>query len=260
MITAEEKAAFMLASPNALELVKGEINDRRFWIAAGLELEYKLSKTEIELLIIKKKYEIVCAENAKLRDELLTFQVKQQLKVCSLPEDSPVVTPVPEPVVEQQEQQSGTDSVVESVEPVVEPVVEPAKRKRTKKEKEGFEFQERTDKTLSKATLANYKRFLNEIYSIALQKHQEDETKVTIKNKDDLLNHADYVISIIKEITTDRMKICGIFSAIFYVLGRQDFNQDKRGEAYTLEFRKSYYDKKYKEKLVEEGKLPAEDV
>jgi hypothetical protein len=169
---------------------------------------------------------------------------------------------VPPTTPEVQEQVVVEEPVQEQI---PKPVEEPPKAtsvstKRRYTRKEVFDFVERNDKTLSKNTVNNYKTYLNKIYALSVIKNQEDSTKNIIGNKEALLNNTDYVNSLIKEISSDRMKICGMYSAIFYVLGKQDFTQDPRGEGYTKEFRKSYYTKEYKEKLIAEGKMSAEDA
>lgn len=255
MITPQEKATAIMASPRAFDLIVGEIQDRRSFLAENVELEHKLMKAQMMLDILQTKYKYVCEENSKLRDELLELKVRSSLEIRrpSFETEEETVEVPNVSVVEEQK----VEEVQEQIAPAVQ---EPSKTKRTYTKKEAFDFVERTDKVLSKNTLNNYKAYLNKIYALSVIKNQEDSSKSIIGNKEALLNNTDYVNSLIKEISSDRLKICGIYSAIFYVLGHQDFTVDNRGEGYTKEFRKSYYTKEYKEKLIAEGKMSAEDV
>lgn len=256
MITPQEKATAIMASPRAFDLIVGEIQDRRSFLAENVELEHKLLKAQMMLDILQAKYKYVCEENSKLRDELLELKVRSSLEIRRPSFESEEEAEVPPTTPEVPNVQPVEEQKVEEVQEQIAPVVqEPSQPKRKYTRKEAFDFVERTDKTLSKTTLANYKAYLNKIYALSCVKHEEDSTKKVIANKEDLLNNTDYVNSLIKEISNDRLKICGIYSAIFYVLGKQDFTQDNRAEQYTTQFRKHYYTEAYQKQLAEQGKI-----
>ena len=116
-----------------------------------------------------------------------------------------------------------------------------------------FDFKKNPAKELSPRTLNNYKNYLNKITELSYLAHQKDMNYKVIETKDDLLNHPAQVIEYIKDFTDNRMKLCGLYSAIFYVIGHQDYQQDSRGKKYLDEFRKIYYDENYM-KILESAK------
>ena len=118
-----------------------------------------------------------------------------------------------------------------------------------------FEFTINSEKELAPLTIRNYKRQLNKITKLSHLANEKDSSHPVILNKDQLLQHSNYVVSLIRENITHKQMLCVTYSAIFYALGRQDFTKDNRAEIFTLEFRKSYYTEQYKEKLKQEGKL-----
>jgi hypothetical protein len=118
-----------------------------------------------------------------------------------------------------------------------------------------FDFITNPEKTLKPFTVRNYKNQLNKITKLSHLANEKDSSHPVILNKDHLLEHSNYVVSLIQENITNKQMLCVTYSAIFYALGRQDFTKDNRAEIFTLEFRKSYYTEQYKEKLKQEGKL-----
>lgn len=115
-----------------------------------------------------------------------------------------------------------------------------------------FEFETNPDKELAPRTLDNYKNYLNRIAELSYKAHQTDKSPV-IKNKTDLLQHPSLVVKLIKAHTDKRITLCGLYSAIFYALGHQDYQKDSRGKLYLDEFRKVYYDENYM-KILETAK------
>ena len=122
---------------------------------------------------------------------------------------------------------------------------------------EQFAFQINPEKQLSTNTVRAYRGKLNQITKLSLFEHSRDAAKPVIKTRDDLLNYSDHVVALLQDhIAPDkRLILCAMYSAIFYAIGRQDFDQDSRGKIYANEFRKAYYSDEYKEKLRAEGKL-----
>ena len=115
-----------------------------------------------------------------------------------------------------------------------------------------FDFQRNPDKPdLKQITLTSYKSKLQSITELSHFEHERDESKPLILNKEDLLNHSEYVVNLIKQHNTKRLVFCAIYSAIFYAIGRQDFEKDARGKIYTDEFRKAYYTQDYQPTKIE---------
>jgi hypothetical protein len=131
---------------------------------------------------------------------------------------------------------------------------------RVSKDKPTFDFVLNPTKTLAESTLKNYKKHLNHLHDLSLEENQKDSIKPILKTKDDLLTHSDYAVKLINQLSEKRLVLCQIYSAVFYILGHQDFSKDTRGQIFTTEFRKSYYNQEYKEKLVSEGKLLPADL
>lgn len=114
-----------------------------------------------------------------------------------------------------------------------------------------FDFQMNPEKTLSERTLADYKKRLDTIAALSATKHKEDKKNPLIKTKEDLLNHADYVVSLIQSASDKRLALCAFYSSVFYSVGRRDYEADPRGKIYLTEFRKVYYTEKYPKKEEE---------
>jgi hypothetical protein len=129
---------------------------------------------------------------------------------------------------------------------------------RVSKDKPTFDFILNPTKTLAESTLKTYKKHLNHLYDLSLEENKKNSTKPILRTKDDLLTHSDYAVKLIKQLSDKRLVLCQIYSSVFYVLGHQDFSKDTRGRIFTTEFRKTYYNQEYKEKLIAEGKLPPE--
>lgn len=109
-----------------------------------------------------------------------------------------------------------------------------------------FDFQLNPEKTLSERTLADYKKRLDKITALSVEKHKEDKKNPIIKNKEDLLAHSEYVVRLIKQISEKRLALCAAYSSVFYSTGRQDYEADARGKIYYEEFRHVYYTESYK--------------
>jgi hypothetical protein len=109
-----------------------------------------------------------------------------------------------------------------------------------------FDFQINPEKTLSERTLADYKKRLDKITALSVEKNKENKKNPIIKNKDDLLAHSDYVVSLIKQMSDKRLALCAFYSSVFYSTGRQDYESDARGKIYYEEFRQVYYTESYK--------------
>lgn len=117
-----------------------------------------------------------------------------------------------------------------------------------------FDFQLNPEKELAARTLDNYKNYLNRISELSYVAHQSNPSIKIIKDKADLLANAHQVVKLIKEFTDKRITLCGLYSAIFYALGHQDYQKDSRGKHYLDEFRKVYYDKDYQDYLIKNTK------
>ena len=118
-----------------------------------------------------------------------------------------------------------------------------------------FDFQTNPEKTLAATTLQSYKKHLNKITELSYLAHTHDAKNPIINNKSDLLDNAEYVVGLIKNYTEKRLVLCGIYSSVFYSLGRQNLDEDNRAAPYVSAFQKNYYTDTYKQKLIGEGKL-----
>lgn len=108
-----------------------------------------------------------------------------------------------------------------------------------------FDFQMNPEKTVSDRTLTDYQKRLQKITLASAEKHKESNTNPIIKTKDDLLNHSEYVVHLIQQLSDKRLALCAFYSAVFYAIGRQNYDEDTRGKIYLIEFRKVYYTDKY---------------
>lgn len=114
-----------------------------------------------------------------------------------------------------------------------------------------FDFMKNPDKDLKPTTLQGYKKHLNKITELTYLAHLNDASKPIISNKSDLMNNADYVVKVIQEHTDKRLVLCGLYSAVFYSIGRQNLDEDERAKPYVSGFQKSYYTPEYLKKLEE---------
>jgi hypothetical protein len=117
-----------------------------------------------------------------------------------------------------------------------------------------FDFQTNPEKTLAASTIQSYKKHLNKITELTYLAHQSDSSKPIISTKSDLLNNAEYVSKVIQDQTDKRLVLCGIYSAVFYSLGRQNLDADPRSKPYVSNFQKSYYTPEYLKKIEEKKK------
>ena len=97
-----------------------------------------------------------------------------------------------------------------------------------KKKQSLFEFVENPDKPLADRTLANYKNALEKLASRG------------IKNKEDILNNASKVVTLIDELCDTKLKKNYMFAAIYYATGQQDYDKDTRGLPIFNAFRDNY--------------------
>ena len=114
-----------------------------------------------------------------------------------------------------------------------------------------FDFQKNPDKELAATTLQSYKKHLNKITELSYAAHTQDAKNPIINNKSDLLDNAEYVVGLIKNYTEKRLVLCGIYSSVFYSLGRQNLDEDNRAAPYVSAFQKNYYTPDYLKKLEE---------
>ena len=91
-----------------------------------------------------------------------------------------------------------------------------------------FDFKENPDKPLADRTLANYKNALEKLASKG------------IKNKEDILNNAQKVVSLIPELCTTQLQTNTMFAAIYYATGHQDYTADTRGLPIFKAFQENY--------------------
>jgi hypothetical protein len=61
------------------------------------------------------------------------------------------------------------------------------------------------------------------------------------------------VIDIINTIGESRQTKCGLYSAVFYAIGSKNLKKNKKMSVLTDEFRKIYFDDKYKEFLAKKA-------
>jgi hypothetical protein len=119
-----------------------------------------------------------------------------------------------------------------------------------------FDFKTNPDKKVSERTVKSYKKHLQDITDWSVFENERDSSVPIIKTRADLLAHPKSVIGLINEHTEKRLTKCGFYSAIFYILGRQDLDKDITTLPYVYAFREVYYSDTYKAKLRAEGKLP----
>ena len=119
-----------------------------------------------------------------------------------------------------------------------------------------FDFQLNPLKAdLSARTIENYKNHLNKITGASYALTKTDKRKKPIVNKKDLLAKSKQVVDIINSLTDNRQAKCYYYSAVFYAIGNKNLKTNKKMAYLTEEFRKIYYDEKYREyqqKVVDE--------
>lgn len=119
-----------------------------------------------------------------------------------------------------------------------------------------FDFVPNPEKSELSATTVNiYRNYLNKITEASYKQSQADKRKKPILNKKDLLTKNKRVVDIINSLTDNRQIKCGYYSAVFYAVGSKNLKTNKKMSYITEEFRKIYYDDKYREyqkKVVED--------
>jgi len=106
-----------------------------------------------------------------------------------------------------------------------------------------FEFKDNPEKEISANTKRIYKSKLNIL------------AKAGFMNKDDLLEKSEDVIRFLKELEPTKVILGQFLAAIFYIIGKRNFDQDKRGKIYYDTFALNYtYSTKDKETLEKEAK------
>ena len=106
-----------------------------------------------------------------------------------------------------------------------------------------FEFKDNPEKEISANTKRIYKSKLNIL------------AKAGFMNKDDLLEKSDDVIRFLKELEPSKVVLGQFLAAIFYIIGKRDYEKDKRGKIYYDTFALNYtYSTKDKETLEKEAK------
>lgn len=114
-----------------------------------------------------------------------------------------------------------------------------------------FDFELNPEKSnLSATTVSIYRNNLNKITAASYQQSLTDKRKKVIKNKKDLLAKNTRVLDIINTIAETRQTKCVLFSAVFYAIGSKNLKRNKKMSVLTDEFRKVYFDDKYKEYLA----------
>ena len=120
-----------------------------------------------------------------------------------------------------------------------------------------FQFETNPEKSeLSPNTIKMYKTHLNKITAASYLSSQADKRKTPILNKKDLLQKNKEVVSIINSLTDNRQTKCGLYSAVFYAIGKKDLTKNSKYNYIVEEFRKVYNDKsyqEYKEKKAQES-------
>lgn len=123
-----------------------------------------------------------------------------------------------------------------------------------------FSFEPNPDKTnLSQTTVNIYKNYLNKITAASYRQSQTDKRKKPILNKKDLIAKSKRVVEIINSLSDSRQAKCGMYSAVFYAVGQKNLSRNKKMSELVEEFRKIYYDDKYKEYLANKA-AEAEEV
>lgn len=106
-----------------------------------------------------------------------------------------------------------------------------------------FEFVNNPEKEISANTKRIYKSKLNIL------------AKAGFMNKEDLLEKSEDVIRFLKELDPSKVVLGQFLAAIFYIIGKRDYEKDKRGKIYLDTFKLNYtYSTKDKETLEKEAK------
>lgn len=106
-----------------------------------------------------------------------------------------------------------------------------------------FDFKDNPEKEISANTKRIYKSKLNIL------------AKAGFMNKEDLLERSEDVIKFLKELDLTKVVLGQFLAAIFYMIGKRDYEKDKRGKIYLDTFKLNYtYSTKDKETLEKEAK------
>jgi len=97
-----------------------------------------------------------------------------------------------------------------------------------KKKQNLFDFQINQEKPLAERTLANYRNALEKLATKG------------IKSKEDILNNASKVVSLITELCDTKLQRNYMFAAIYYATGQQDYQKDPRGLPIYKAFQENY--------------------
>jgi len=103
-----------------------------------------------------------------------------------------------------------------------------------------FEFTENPEKSLSATTLRKYKNCLNSL------------SEQNINTKQDLLSNPQDVINKINTLASSKTEAMYFYSAVFYIIGREDFTKSPPHASYYNEFNKY---KTEGAKVVKDGKI-----
>jgi len=126
-----------------------------------------------------------------------------------------------------------------------------------------FQFEINPEKSeLSPNTIKMYKTHLNKITAASYLMSENDKRKKPILNKKDLLAKHKQVVTIINSLTDNRQTKCGLYSAVFYAIGKKDLSKDTKYNYIVEEFRKIYNDKSYqdyKDKKAKESETPIDE-
>ena len=124
-----------------------------------------------------------------------------------------------------------------------------------------FEFEINPEKSeLASTTVNIYRSNLNKITAASYQQSLIDKRKKVIKNKKDLLAKYKRVLDIINSLAETRQTKCVMFSAVFYAVGSKNLKKNKKMSVLTDEFRKVYFDDKYKEYLAKKNQSDEADA
>lgn len=107
-----------------------------------------------------------------------------------------------------------------------------------------FDFQYNPEKSIQPSTQKVYKQKLNALARNTLG----PDGKPRILNKTDILNNIPLVVEHIQGLKSKQGKSIS-FAAVFYAIGRQDFDADPRGLPLYKAFQEHYYTPEYKKKL-----------
>lgn len=91
-----------------------------------------------------------------------------------------------------------------------------------------FEWQDNPEKSIADSTKRLYQQKLNTL------------SKSGYKNRNDLLNNATAIVSFI-DTKNSRQTRSLYYAAIFYILGRVDFDAEPRAKPFYEAFQKNYY-------------------